>query len=177
MAGLDLAALVASCAPLVAPGTALALIDAESKGNVHAIGVVGGALTRQPRTALEALATTQALDRQGRDYSLGLAQINRRNFARLGLTPATAFEPCRNLAAMQVLLGDCYARAPAAGDAQLALRQALSCYYSGNFRRGFTDGYVQAVVRAHLSRRPPRRGTGALAPHPSTDAASGRTTP
>ena len=45
---IDLAALVLSCAPLVAQDTARALIQVESGGNPFAIGVVGGALVRQP---------------------------------------------------------------------------------------------------------------------------------
>jgi type IV secretion system protein VirB1 len=31
---------------------------------------------------------------------------------------------------------------------QTALRQALSCYYSGNFATGFRHGYVRKVVAA-----------------------------
>ena len=39
---------------------------------------------------------------------------------------------------------------------QLALRQALSCYYGGDFGTGFRDGYVQRVVAAsyRLNARP-----------------------
>lgn len=166
MASLDLPALVARCAPLVAPATALAIVATESRGNPHALGVVGGALVRQPRSALQAQATAHALDTKGIDYSLGLAQINRRNFARLGLTPASALEPCRNLGAMQVLLADCFARAPNRHDEQQALRQALSCYYSGNYKRGFTDGYVRTVVQAHLSGRHGRRVSTDARPSP-----------
>ena len=31
---------------------------------------------------------------------------------------------------------------------QVALRQALSCYYSGNFATGFRHGYVRKVIVA-----------------------------
>jgi type IV secretion system protein VirB1 len=170
-----LAELVLACAPLIAPDTALALVQTESAGNPFAIGVVGNALTRQARKASEALATAAELDRQGWDYSLGLAQINRRNFSKLGLTPASALEPCANLRAMQTLLVDCFARAgsgaqarpaqtadansgqatqPSPTSEQLRLRKALSCYYSGNFRTGFTRDltgqppYVERVMAA-----------------------------
>ena len=34
------------------------------------------------------------------------------------------------------------------GGDQVALRQALSCYYSGNFATGFRHGYVRKVVAA-----------------------------
>jgi type IV secretion system protein VirB1 len=70
----------------------------------------------------------------------------------LGLTLATAFEPCNNLAAMQTVLGECFERAQrVAGQKpaeQAALQRALSCYYSGNFSTGFRHGYVRKVVAA-----------------------------
>ena len=63
---------------------------------------------------------------------------------------------------MQSVLAECFdrARAPAATAPatttaatpppvdQTALRQALSCYYSGNFATGFRHGYVRKVVAA-----------------------------
>lgn len=137
-----------ACAPLVAHGTAMAVVQVESGGNPYAIGVVGGRLERQPRTRIEAVVTTRALEAQGWNYSVGLGQINRSNFARLGLTAETAFEPCENLRAMQTILGECFERAARRSEQQAALRQALSCYYSGNFSTGFLDGYVARVVHA-----------------------------
>jgi type IV secretion system protein VirB1 len=138
--------LAATCAPAVAPGTAQALVAVESGFHPWAIGIVGGTLERQPRNLAEAHATVQQLEAQGWDYSVGLAQINQRNFRRLGLSRETAFEPCRNLQAMQAVLLECQARM--AGPPQTALRQTLSCYYSGNPHTGFRHGYVQRVVQA-----------------------------
>lgn len=154
-------ALAAACAPQVDPATARAVVQVESSFNPWAIGVVGGQLQRQPRHRAEALATVAQLRADGWDYSVGLAQINQRNFAPLGLTAATAFEPCRNLQAMQAVLLDCQQRMtrqqPPSHHAQATLRQTLSCYYSGNPRTGFEHGYVQRVVDAarHPSGAPP----------------------
>ena len=142
----DLAALLMACAPFIAPGTAQALIATESGGNPYAIGVVGGSLVRQPANLSEAVATTRALDASGRNYSVGLGQINKSNFVKYGITRETAFDPCTNLQAMQSILRDCFARAAARTDTQTALRQAFSCYYSGNFQTGFDHGYVRKVV-------------------------------
>jgi hypothetical protein len=75
--------------------------------------------------------------RDGHDYSVGLAQINQRNFTRLGLSTETAFDPCHNVQAMQHVLGACMSRSQQSGAPQRALRDALSCYYSGNFRTGY----------------------------------------
>lgn len=147
-----LLALVLTCAPQVHASTAYALISVESGFNPWAIGVVGGSLQRQPRDRIEALVTAQALRTAGRNFSVGLGQINLGNFQRLGLSLDTAFEPCINLAAMQAVLTECFERAQrksnrTSGD-QAALRAALSCYYSGNFTTGFRHGYVGKVVAA-----------------------------
>ncbi len=155
-------ALALACAPQVHTHTAHALVSVESGFNPWAIGVVGGTLVRQPRHRAEALATARSLQATGWNFSVGLGQINVGNFERLGLTLDAAFEPCTNLAAMQSVLAECFdrARAPASAATattttatsqpvdQTALRQALSCYYSGNFATGFRHGYVRKVVVA-----------------------------
>ncbi len=147
-----LMALLLNCAPQVHPVTAQALVQTESALNPWAIGVVGGQLARQPSNLAQALATADALRSRGLNFSVGLAQINVGNFDKLGLTLRTAFEPCANLTAMQRVLIGCldHARVGATHPAQeqAALRQALSCYYSGNFTTGFRHGYVEQVVRA-----------------------------
>ena len=145
---MDLVALSLVCAPLIAPGTAQALIAIESSGNPYAIGVVAGALVRQPQNLSEAIATARALEASGHNFSVGLGQINKSNFAKYGMTLETAFDPCTNLQAMQGILGDCFDRATRHANPQTALRQAFSCYYSGNFQTGFDHGYVRKVVTA-----------------------------
>ena len=148
MDALTFSDLALACAPAVHGQTAGALVATESGFNPHAIGVVGGQLDRQPRTRAEALATAEHLQATGWDFSVGLAQINQKNFERLGLTTASAFDPCENLRAMQTVLTDCFSRAGPGTPPQTAVRQALSCYYSGNAVTGFTHGYVQKVVSA-----------------------------
>jgi type IV secretion system protein VirB1 len=143
----DLPTLVAQCAPGVHPVTMQAVVHAESGGNPYAIGVIGGHLVRQPRTLNEALATMDALERTGWNYSVGLAQVNRGHFAEYGLIGAAVFDACRNLQAGADILARCYARAASRTHvSQAALRDGLSCYYSGNFQTGYRAGYVQRVV-------------------------------
>lgn len=149
MNSIAFASLVAACSPQVDVTTAQALVVTESGFNTHAIGVVAGSLERQPRSLGEGVATARRLQADNWNYSVGLAQINVRNFQRLGLTTESAFDPCANLAAMQVVLTECFERATRRGaDSQRSLRQALSCYYSGNFVTGFEHGYVRRVARA-----------------------------
>lgn len=143
--------LALACAPQVHADTARALVSVESAFNPWAIGVVGGALVRQPQNRAEAIATAKALQVAGWNFSVGLGQINVGNFERLGLTVESAFEPCTNLAAMQTVLAECFDRASGTESKavdQVALRKALSCYYSGNFAAGFRHGYVRKVVVA-----------------------------
>ncbi|RQU79339.1 hypothetical protein DF141_06530 [Burkholderia cenocepacia] len=143
----DLSRLMAQCAPGVHPVTMQAVVRTESGGNPYAIGVVGGRLIRQPRTLGEALATTGELERAGWNYSVGLAQVNRSHFAEYGLTGAAAFDACRNLRVGADILSRCYVRAAGRVHAgQAALRDGLSCYYSGNFQTGYRTGYVQRVA-------------------------------
>lgn len=158
MVSLTFVTLVTACAPWVHPDTARALVTVESGFNPHAIGVVGGVLERQPRNASEALATARSLQAGGWNFSVGLAQINVRNFERLGLSLPMAFDACENLKAMQTVLGECLERAGSSAAPQSDLRRTLSCYYSGNFTTGIRHGYVARVAAA--ARRAP---TGSLA--------------
>jgi len=145
----ELTALALTCAPNIHPITLHALIRHESRVQQYAIGVnrKGRHLRQQPKTLAEATAAADRLIDQGIDFDAGLGQINVRNWARLNLDSKTVFDPCRNLAAAQTVLAECYARAlPRQTDPQHALRAALSCYNTGNFKRGFTNGYVGKVL-------------------------------
>ena len=123
-------------------------INRESAFNPNAIGVVAGALDKQPRTASEAIATAKALRSKGRNFSVGLAQINIHNLPRLGLTIEDGFDACKSLTAMQAILSECFTRTDTSSSEQTALRRTLSCYYSGNFDTGFRHGYVRKVAVA-----------------------------
>lgn len=129
------------------------IVHVESSFNPYAIGVVGGRLDRQPQNADEAIATARWLQEHGYNFSVGLAQVNKHNFAKYGLTLDKAFDACANLNAGSEILKDCYQRARKAGrDEQAALRDSFSCYYSGNFIAGYKLGYVLKVVTADTSR-------------------------
>ena len=57
-----------------------------------------------------------------------------------------------NLTAMQGILGECFSRASRRAPKQAALRDAFSCYYSGNFLTGHQHGYVGKVLAAWSSK-------------------------
>lgn len=155
------AALIASlsleCAPNVAPETMHSLIIQESSGNPYAIGVTETPLVEQPKTKEEAIKTAKSLIDMGANVSLGLGQINHKNFKVLGLTVETAFDYCPNIKAADEILSACYNRATKDGHKdQEALKAALSCYYSNNFRRGMIKekeygdtSYVERIAKVN----------------------------
>jgi type IV secretion system protein VirB1 len=157
---MDFAATAELCAPDIHVQTLRSIAAVESSFNPFAIGVVGGQLQRQPRSFAEAVATARMLETEGLDYSVGLIQVNRKNFARYGLTLQKAFDICTNLRVGAAILRDCLERA---GDRPSALGDALSCYYSGNFKTGYRHGYVAKVLDAggaHAAPIPVRARSG-----------------
>ncbi|THA00575.1 lytic transglycosylase domain-containing protein [Rodentibacter pneumotropicus] len=141
--------LIAMCAPLIHPDTALSVMKEESKLNQFAIGVVDG-WVKQPTDFNSAVLTAQQLDKEGKNYSVGLMQINKHNFAKYGVTLEQMFEPCNNLQVAQQILQDCYQRSGSVND-------ALSCYYSGNFLRGYKKDFrgTSYVERVHAQLNEP----------------------
>lgn len=165
--------LATSCAPTVAPTTLLAVAQVESGLDPLAIGVNGPPRSRpRARSREDAVRQAEDLIAAGRNIDLGLAQINVRNLARLGLTVADAFDPCRNLQASARVLAEGYQRAlPSAGAGQPALRTALSIYNTGHPVRGFRNRYV-AKVLAKAGAGSPDRLEAVAAPRPAAPTAA-----
>jgi hypothetical protein len=135
---------IEACQPLAVPTPIMAaIVQVESNGNPYAIGVVNGALRRQPRNLNEAQATVNLLHQQGYNYSIGAAQINKTNFQAYNIHPHTSgFDFCSSVKTGAKILAECYSRS------KFDWLKAFSCYYSGNFTTGFEHGYVQKVSRA-----------------------------
>lgn len=138
------------CAPDIHPDTLTRIVQTESGFNPWAIGVVGTPLKQQPETKEEALRKVQELINNGKNFSIGLSQINRQHFDVNN--PLSVFEPCNNLKKGAEIIKQCYSDALKESNSQQeALEKTFSCYYSGNFKRGFEkekDGksYVQRIV-------------------------------
>lgn len=134
------------------PNIMAGIVKVESGGNPFAIGVVSGHLVRQPRNRREAIATAKALEAAGWNFSVGIAQVNKFNLSKYGLSYERAFNSCENLRVGSAIFEECYKQAQSERKPS-PLDSALSCYYSGNFERGFqSDGsgqpYVAKVLRA-----------------------------
>ncbi|WP_421556741.1 lytic transglycosylase domain-containing protein [Pseudomonas kitaguniensis] len=129
-------ALAMNCAPSIHPATLTPIIKTESAFNPWAIGVVGKSLTKQPQSLEEAVLAVKKLVKEGANFSIGLGQINRQHFDVN--KSESVFDPCTNLRMTASVLQDCYVNAVERGTpTQVALLQAISCYYSGNISRGF----------------------------------------
>ena len=73
------------------------------------------------------------------NYSVGLSQINKTNFAAQNLSKDNMFDACDNLQAGSLILKECY-------DRLKDWPKAYSCYYSGDAVTGFRHGYVNKVL-------------------------------
>jgi hypothetical protein len=135
-----------ACQPLAVPTQIMAaIVHVESNGNPYAIGVVNGALRKQPRTLSEAQQTVALLKQQGFNYSIGAAQVNKTNFEAYNINPeSSGFDFCSSVKAGAKILAACYVRSYSDWP------KAFSCYYSGNFTTGFKQGYVQKVAHAFM---------------------------
>lgn len=123
-----LLALALQCSPSIHPDTAYDIAKTESGFNEYAIGVVGQNGI-YPKNIDDALAHVERLEAQGKNYSIGVMQINQSNFKKYNVTAKQLFDACKNLAVSEKILTDCYQRGG-------TLKRALSCYYSGNFNTG-----------------------------------------
>lgn len=159
VAGLNVDELLRRCAPSVHPETMRAVLNTESRGNVLAVADAGPVAlpwsqrkgmvrSHYPADKATAIRLVKDLLARGHTVSLGLAQINDRNLARIGIPVESIFEPCANVSAGASILTSFYADAVKSyGPGARALRAALSGYNSGSFVRGEQDGYVDLVFR------------------------------
>jgi len=143
---ISLAVILACAPPEVAPETIQAVIRVESGGDALAVGInLPGQPSRavHPANLAEAMALAQDTQAQGGSIDLGLMQVNSRNLPRLGMGLPQMFGPCANIRAGAAILQEDYGRALRVAPAgQPALRAALSAYNTGDFARGFGNGYV-----------------------------------
>ncbi|MFP5595634.1 lytic transglycosylase domain-containing protein [Kluyvera sp. 142486] len=153
---MDLPPVINQCGPDVATEVIHRIVSVESSFNPYAIGVVGGRLQRQPKTKDEAVVTAKFLANNGWNFSMGLAQVNRYNLDKYGLSYDSVFEPCANLRAAASIYQECFARALKTSEYNDARLKAFSCYYSGNFHRGFIadaggkSSYVQRISNVDI---------------------------
>lgn len=150
---MDLITLVMACAPFVSSNTMMDVMQQESRGNPWAIGVNGGQRFKKPSNYLDAVIESKRLIANGANIDMGLMQINSKTMLQLGLSVEQTFDPCTNVYAGGVVLSRNYVLAAKTyKDHQSALLAALSAYNTGNFTKGFQNGYVKSVLKHALTR-------------------------
>lgn len=146
---INLPNLMRTCAPHVAPSTMNAIIQTESKGNPLAISLNHGyRLTYQAKSYSQAKAWVEYLEKHHYNFDVGLGQVNIVNIKKFGFSPVDALDPCTNIKMSAKVLAKSYESALAKSATQNdALLKAISAYNTGNYRKGFSNGYVYKVVK------------------------------
>lgn len=133
--------LIQQCSNGIPTDIMIAVTGIESNFNPYAIGVVKG-YVKQPTNLSEAISSAKMLHANGRNFSMGIAQVNKYNLKAYGLNYETVFDPCKNLNAGSKILLDCFKRAEKVSSSiNAAWEKAFSCYYSGNFKTGFRQDF------------------------------------
>ena len=179
-----LALLLQACAPTVNPQTQAALVTVESDATAFAVHDNNTDQSYAPHTygasvlLVEKLLAEDAQRFGARNdgIDVGIAQIDSNNFARYGLTPETALDPCMNLRVGSMMLTSLYDQeyAALAGEAdaarqQHALSRALQRYNSG--KPTGDQRYVAAVLMA-AGRRYVRDATAYATPAVASSVAA-----
>lgn len=169
MIGLDM---IMECAPNVAPTTIENVIQVESRGNPLAlnvnakwvierdehgnpvvISVDGQAKPKRSKvefktpteikTVQDAVTVAYMAIDAGHTVDMGYMQVNSGNLKSLGYSVEDMFDTCKNLTAGARVLTAFYSQAlPHYSNEQAALRAALSAYNTGDFNKGFLNGYL-----------------------------------
>ncbi|MGB7301776.1 MAG: lytic transglycosylase domain-containing protein [Burkholderiaceae bacterium] len=141
---------IAACISGVAPGTVEAIIRVESAGNPLALATNPRQTLPPVRTLAQARELLDKLLAQGVNVDIGLMQINSQHLKRFSVSGRDLLDPCTNVFVGSSILASDYQRAllKHQGNAQNALRAALSAYNTGSLSRGLTNGYVNKILEA-----------------------------
>jgi type IV secretion system protein VirB1 len=125
--------LAGACQSAVDPGTIAKIAQHESGREPYAIHDNTTRRSYFPETKPDAHRLAEELLAAGHSVDVGLSQINAANFSWLGLSLATALDPCTNIhASAAVLVG--YSR-----------------YNTGSPTRGIANGYATAIQAVRIA--------------------------
>jgi type IV secretion system protein VirB1 len=142
----DFLALATRCAPSVPAETLQAVAMTESGLDPWILHDNTTGLSETPASQDMALADGVAWINRGDSVDVGLMQINSANFIALGLSVASALDPCAALSGGAAILQAAYGGGDTSADQQAALLMALSRYNTGSPLKGIMNGYARAVL-------------------------------
>lgn len=138
------------CYPNVSPTTMCAIVKTESNFNPLALNLNnrGKHLGFQAKNLNQATAWAKYLEEHGYNFDVGLGQINIKNIHKYGYHASDLLEPCLNLKLAAHILQHNYTSAKSTStNSSTALYMAISAYNTGNYHTGFSNGYVNHVVK------------------------------
>lgn len=146
---IDLVILAQECAPSVPIKLIHSLVRKESAFKPFAIGMDSKfGVVKQPETLAEALETVKKLKRDGRKFSVGLAQIHVSNVELFNLSWEQAFDPCTNLHTGELILNEFYNKAISFGYKDTsALWAMLRGYNCGNINCSVSNQYASDILK------------------------------
>lgn len=161
-----LQSVIEHCAPMMDRKLMSALVRRESNGNRFAIGMDGGAAAiPQPKGLSEAVFAANKLIKDGKTFSVGLAQIHISNIRLLGVPLEQAFDECTSVRHGQLIYQKFFAKAVEAGFRDTdAVFAALRGYNSGSIFAPISNSYAtrimsEAAIRAARVLPVSRNGT------------------
>jgi type IV secretion system protein VirB1 len=136
------------CGSNVSPLTLAAVAKTESKFESLLLLDNTTQISRTYNALEPAASAAEHLIAKGHSVDVGLMQINSANLKQLGIKPRDALDPCTSIRAGASILTRDFLASRRAPTPQIALRDALSMYNTGNTTNGYTNGYVQKVESA-----------------------------
>ncbi len=135
------------CLPLSYRSIMRRVVRHESGSNPFAVNInQGPKLDKQPHSVSDSALIARTYIAKGYSVDLGYAQINSQHYAnpdgflhKAGYQVEDMLDPCVNLRAGALILGEAYIRYHDMG-------KALSVYNTGNTTKGFSNGYVNKVL-------------------------------
>ena len=145
---IDLIVLAQECAPTVSTVLMQSLVRKESAYKPFAIGMDSKqGVVKQPESLEEAIATVKQLKKEGRTFSVGLAQIHISNVEKYNLSIEQAFDPCTNLHTGELILNTFYQQSINYGYKDTsALWAMLRGYNSGNINGAVSNQYAHDIL-------------------------------
>ena len=139
--------LIHQCVPHMVQTSMQSIVQIESKGNPFALNLNNGyKLQYQPKSETQAKKWIKALEKNGYNFDIGLAQVNIKNVHKYGYNAADLLDPCLNLKlGSSILINDYHNALSVSKSHSEALQKAISAYNTGNFHSGFNNGYVHRV--------------------------------
>lgn len=140
--------LAARCGAAVAPETLLSIAKVESNFQSLVIHDNTTGRSYRPEEAADAIRIAEPLLAAGHSIDTGIMQINAANLMLFGVTLDDAFDACTSITvASRILVAD-YSGGQSHAAQQMALRDALSRYNTGDQKDGFSNGYVRKIELA-----------------------------